>query len=161
MTTFTRILVPTDFSTCSRNACEMALKIAMKFGSTIELLHVDEPPAWQGFVIPELVVSLPNEANTSLQQFVETRSKRALEQLVEELKHADVKHVGHRMEAGEPSSVIARIAEEEHFDLIVMGTHGRQGFERLVMGSVAERVVRQATCPVLTVQEPRKETVNP
>ncbi len=155
MTTFQRILVPTDFSTCSHNACDMALKMATMFGSSIELLHVEEPPAWQGFVIPELVVSLPNESSTSLHEFIQTRSRRALEHLVEKLQRAGathVGHVGHRMESGEPGSVIVRIAEEGHFDLIVMGTHGRKGFERLIMGSVAERVVRQAACPVLTVR---------
>lgn len=130
----------------------MALKIATKFGSSIELLHVEEPPAWQGFVIPELVVSLPNESSTSLHEFVETRTRRALDQLVETLQHAGVTLVRHRLESGEPGSVIVRIATENQFDLIVMGTHGRKGFERLLMGSVAERVVRQAVCPVLTVR---------
>ncbi len=152
MTTFHRILVPTDFSNCSQSACDMALKIATKFGSSIELLHVEEPPSWQGFVIPELVVSLPNESSTSLNEFVQTRTRRALEHLVENLQRTGAIPVRHRMEAGEPGSVIIRVAAEEHFDLIVMGTHGRKGFERLVMGSVAERVVRQAACPVLTVR---------
>lgn len=130
----------------------MASQLAMRFGSSIELLHVDEPPAWQGFVIPELVVSMPNEATTSLHAFVQTRTLRALEHLAEQFRHRGIAQVHHRMEAGEPASVILRVAEENPFDLIVMGTHGRKGFERLVMGSVAERVVRQAHCPVLTVR---------
>jgi nucleotide-binding universal stress UspA family protein len=152
MTTFQRILVPTDFSDCSHSACDVATQLATKFGASIDILHVDEPPAWQGFVIPELIVSMPNEASTSLHKFVQTRTQRALEQLVEKLQRAGVTHVRHRTEAGEPGSLILRIAAEEHFDLIVMGTHGRKGIERLVMGSVAEGVVRQARCPVLTVR---------
>jgi len=152
MTTFQRILVPTDFSNCSQSACDLALTLATKFVSSIELLHVDQPPAWQGFVIPELVVSMPNEASTPLGQFIQTRAQRSLEQIVDRLQRAGVTQVRHRMESGEPGSIIVRIANEEHFDLIVMGTHGRQGLERLVMGSVTERVVRQASCPVLTVR---------
>jgi nucleotide-binding universal stress UspA family protein len=152
MTPLHRILVPTDFSNCSHVACDAALKLATTFGSTIELLHVEEPPAWQGFVIPELVVNMPNEASTSLHEFVQTRTQRALEHLVEKLQREGVTQVRHRTELGEPGAVIVRIAEEEHFDLIVMGTHGRKGFERLIMGSVAERVVRRAACPVLTVR---------
>jgi nucleotide-binding universal stress UspA family protein len=152
MTNFNRILVPTDFSNCSQEACETASTLALKFGSSIELLHVNEPPGWQGFVIPELVVSLPNEGSTSLDSFVETRTRRLLDQLVEKLQRAGVSQVRHRMESGEPSGIILRIANEEHFDLVVMGTHGRTGFERLVVGSVAERVVREASCPVLTVR---------
>jgi nucleotide-binding universal stress UspA family protein len=152
MTTIQRILVPTDFSNCSHVACDLALKFATKFGSSIELLHVDEPPAWTWFVIPELIVNMPNEASSSLHEFVQTRTRRALEQLVEALQNAGVTQVRHRMESGDPGAEIVRVAQEGHFDLIVMGTHGRKGFERLLMGSVAERVVRQAACPVLTVR---------
>jgi nucleotide-binding universal stress UspA family protein len=152
MSALNRILVPVDFSSCSYAACDLATKYATTMGASVELLHVQEPPAWQGFVIPELVVSMPDEASTSLHEFVETRTQRALDQLMEKLERAGVIHVHHRQEAGEPGAVIVRIAEEERFDLIVMGTHGRKGFERLVMGSVAERVVRHAPCPVLTVR---------
>jgi len=159
MTTFRRILVPTDFSNCSNLACDMALKLAMTYGSSVELVHVYEPPAWQGFVIPELVVSMPNEANTSLGDFVQTRTQRALDHLVEKLQRAGVTQVRHRTETGEPGSTIVQIAEEEKFDLIVMGTHGRKGFERLVMGSVAERIVRQAKCPVLTIRAREEATL--
>ncbi len=158
MTTFNKILVPTDFSECSQAACDMAAKMAAHFGSTITLLHVDEPPAWQGFVIPELVVDMPNETNASLQQFVATRTRRGLDHLVERMRSAGVAHVQQRVEAGDPDAVIARVAEEIQCDLIVIGTHGRKGFERLMMGSVAEQVVRQATCPVLTVRASEQET---
>lgn len=152
MTSFSRILVPTDFSDCSHAACDAAVKLAKQFGSTVELLHVQEPPAWQGFVIPELVVSLPDQASSSLEEFVRTRSQRAMEHIVEQLQGKGFTNVRPRSEVGEAGDVIVRIANEEHFDLIVMGTHGKKGFERLVMGSVTERVVRQVSCPVLTLR---------
>lgn len=152
MTTFHRILVPTDFSDCSHAACDLAVKLATTYGASIELLHVDEPPAWQGFVIPELAVTMQNGTSTSLHEFVETRARRALGHLAEKLQRAGVGQVHQRMQAGDASRVILEIAKEDKCDLIVMGTHGRKGFERLVMGSVAERVVRQADCPVLTVR---------
>lgn len=157
MTTLHKILVPTDFSECSEAACDMASTLARRLGASIELLHVDEPPAWQGFVIPELVVSMPNEAGTSLHEFVQTRARRALEHLVEKLHSAGVARVGQRIEVGQPEAVIVRIAQETGCDLIVIGTHGRKGLERLMMGSVAERVVRQAMCPVLTVRQTASE----
>ncbi len=152
MNPFDRILVPVDFSNCSHAACEHAAELALKLGAAIELLHIEEPPAWQGFVLPELVVNMPNEASTSLNEFVETRTQRALDHLVDTLQRRGVTRVRHRREGGEPAKVILRIAEDERFDLIVMGTHGRKGFERLVVGSVAERIVRHASCPVLTVR---------
>lgn len=152
MTAFNRILVPVDFSNSSHAACELATNLATKLGGRVELLHVQEPPAWQGFVFPELVVNLPNAADASLNELVQTRTDRALRHLVEQLQRAGVTEVHQRLEMGEPGAVILRLAEEERFDLIVMGTHGRKGFERLVMGSVAERVVRHAPCPVLTVR---------
>ncbi len=158
MTTFQRILVPTDFSDCSHAACDLAVKLATTYGATIELLHVDEPPAWQGFVIPELAVSMQNGTSTSLHEFVQTRARRALGHLVEKLQQAGVGQVQQRMAAGDASRVILEVAREDHCDLIVMGTHGRKGFERLVMGSVAERVVRQADCPVLTVRITEDDT---
>ena len=157
MATFQKILVPTDFSECSYAASDMAAKLAVQFGASVTLLHVDEPPAWQGFVIPELVVSLPNEANTSLHEFVQTRTRRALEHLTTQLRNAGVTQVEERLEVGEPDAVILRVAEQLRCDLIVIGTHGRKGFERLMIGSVAERVVRQSSCPVLTVQVPNQE----
>lgn len=161
MTSFSRILVPTDFSDCSHAACDAAAKLAKQFGSAIELLHVQEPPAWQGFVIPELVVNLPDESTSSLQEFVRVRSQRALEHTVEQLRQLGIAHVRCRSEVGEAGDVIVRIAKEEHFDLIVMGTHGKKGFERLVMGSVTERVVRQAVCPVLTLRAGAEAVVVP
>ncbi len=152
MTTFHRILVPTDFSTCSQAATDMALALALKFGSSVEFLHVSEPPVWQGFVIPELAVTMPNETSASLGDYVQERAKRALEHLTERFHRAGVAQVRHRTETGEPGNAILEVATADQVDLIVMGTHGRKGFERLVVGSVAERVVRQAVCPVLTIR---------
>ena len=64
----------------------------------------------------------------------------------------------HRLITGEPASAIARLAEDENVDMIVMGTHGRSGLSRLLMGSVAEAVVRRAKCPVLTYKQPAEQT---
>jgi nucleotide-binding universal stress UspA family protein len=60
----------------------------------------------------------------------------------------------HRLLTGDPAAAIVRVADEEHADMIVMGTHGRTGFLRMIMGSVAEVVVRKAACPVLTIKQP-------
>jgi nucleotide-binding universal stress UspA family protein len=146
---FTRILVPVDFSGESGRAIEYAVALAKKVGGTIELLHVVEDPiasgAWgaEAYVmnVPELLAELVEEATRRLGSI-----KAGCDQSVP---------MGTRVVTGPPARSIAAIAEAERPDVIVMGTHGRTGLSHLVLGSVAERVVRTAPCPVLTVRAER------
>ncbi len=139
------ILVPVDFSDCSIEALEYALQAARVFAASVTLLHVIEPASY-GL---DFTLSHANDAQ---------RARAALEKRLEELT-ALFKGQGitadYRLQGGAPGGAITDGARAVHADLIVMGTHGRRGFSHLVSGSVAEAVLRQAPCPVLTVKSPK------
>jgi nucleotide-binding universal stress UspA family protein len=143
-----RILVPVDFSEHSDRALRYAMRIASQFGATLELFHVVEDPSMSGAWGPEMYV--PN-----MQELLRTLIADAREHL--DTARASVKDprvaVETRVVTGSPVRSIIEQTATGHFDLIVMGTHGRTGLSHAVMGSVAERVVRQAPCPVLTVKD--------
>jgi len=143
MLTMKTILYPTDFSAGARPAFEVACALASEGGGRVVVLHVERPPlATLGGTAG--VPPLPSEYDR--------------ERFWEELKAIQPARGGitaeHCLEYGEPAAVILKVAQEIGADLIVMGTHGRTGLRRLLMGSVAERVVRKAPCPVLTVRTP-------
>ena len=130
------ILFPTDFSTASDAALPHAEALARQKSASLLILHVEEPPLAYG--AGELYYGLP-----------EPSSERILKML-EEVKPTDPSvPFTHRLTMGDPAGEIVRIAAEEGVDMIVLGTHGRSGISRMLMGSVAEGVVRRASCPVL------------
>jgi universal stress protein A len=144
MQTFKRILVPTDFSSTSDAALDYAKALARRFGSTLTLLHVVELPASYN---PEAAV-VDLEA---LRQMAHRDAQRSLRvQLLP--KERDAFDATFTVLDGAPVSQIVRYAAEYDIDLIVMGTHGRTGLVHVLLGSVAERTVRTAPCPVLTVR---------
>lgn len=144
MTTARKILFPTDFSPASDAALPHASALARGADATLIILHVEEPALAYGS--GELFYDMP-EINTA-----------GLEKLLNKIHptHPEVP-VLRRIEVGDPASEIVRVANQENVDMIVMGTHGRTGLSRLLMGSVAELVVRRARCPVLTVRQPESE----
>ena len=134
------ILFPTDFSTASDAALAHAETLAKQAGASLLIVHVEEPPLAYGG--GELYYGLP-----------EPNSER-IQQMLESVKPSDRSvTVEHRLTIGDPAAEIVRIAEEEKPEMIVMGTHGRTGLTRLLMGSVAEAIVRRSPCPVLTYRE--------
>ncbi len=146
---FRTILVATDFSQPSEHALEYARALARSFGATLHLLHVVPDP---------VLASAWSEAYAYDLTALGERLRRDAEQQLTERAQA-IGDVAVTTEAlvGSPAATIAVTAAERGIDLIVMGTHGRSGFSHLFMGSVAERVVRSAPCPVLTVREPAAE----
>jgi universal stress protein A len=142
--TFKTILVPTDFSPASARALEYAQLVAARFSASLHLLHVAEDPV--AAVGPEAyVVDLP-----ALREQVVQDAERRLTQVAAPLSGVTVTT---EVLIGSPARTIAKIAADRGADLIVMGTHGRGGLAHLLLGSVAERVIRMAPCPVLTVRE--------
>jgi nucleotide-binding universal stress UspA family protein len=139
-----KILFPTDFSECSDAGLEHATTLARDLGATLLIVHVEEPPlAYAG---GEMYYGVP-EPDT-----------RALEEMLKKVRPTDPNvPYEHRLVVGSPAHAICDLADEERVDMIVMGTHGRTGLRRLLMGSVAEHVVRWANCPVLTFKTPHKE----
>ncbi len=142
-----RILVPTDLSPCSKRALEYALFITEKTDAAITLLHVVEPVR---YVAAGLGVELAGGVVQPVEQFSRRHFEEEMDAFLEGL---DRDALGLSVETvdGIPTDAITRRGQD--FDLIVMGTHGRSGFQHLVTGSVAGRVVRSATCPVITVRE--------
>jgi universal stress protein A len=134
------ILFPTDFSTASDAALSHAETLAKQAGATLLIVHVEEPPLAYGG--GELYYGLP-----------EPNSER-IQKMLEDVKPSDpAVPFEHRLTMGDPAAEVVRIAEEESAEMIVMGTHGRTGLTRLLMGSVAEAIVRRSPCPVLTYRE--------
>ena len=143
-----RILVPTDFSPAGRPAIEAACSFARRFGAMIDLLHVWELPV---AIAPAMLLTPPVGPPLAAAEFIRGHAGQEMERLVGQLRAPGLEVRG-RLESGHPAETILRIAESDGADLIVMGTHGRTGISHLLMGSVAERVVRRATCAVLTVR---------
>ena len=137
------ILVPIDFSEPSEKAAAAAGALARGTGATVHLLHA--------YVIP---VESAGLAHSSSQQYVEQFVKDSKEQLraLSEQHCAGVSIGPLLVESGEPRAVITEKARELKAELIVMGTHGRRGLSRALIGSVAESVVRTAHCSVLVVR---------
>ncbi len=135
------ILHPTDFTDRSAHAFHLACALTRDYGARLVLLHVVMP-----------TVAVYGEGALPLDPEVLAReAKEHLNRL--EVPGADVR-AERQIEEGDPATEILRVAREIHADLIVLGTHGRTGLARLLMGSVAEQVVRKAACPVLTVTAP-------
>jgi nucleotide-binding universal stress UspA family protein len=150
-----RILVPTDFSKSSDNAVKYAAAFAEKFGAELHVLHVVQDLA---LFIPEAVLITP-VMMPPLDQF-KAAAQTALDKAIKDLNLTGFK-VQTEVAQGVPFTEIIRAAREKDVDLIVMGTHGHTGIVHMLLGSVAEKVVRKAPCPVLTVRHPEHEFVHP
>ena len=151
-----KILVPTDFGEAADAALTYARALARNFGSSIEVLHVAEDVSARMFA-GEAFVAIP----ATLQNDVEEMARK---QLDARLIDNDPEPLPTRpivVTSNAPALTIVNYARETGVDLIVMGTHGRGTMTHLLMGSVAERVVRLAGCPVLVVRHPEHEFVRP
>ena len=136
-----KILFPTDFSAASQEALRWATALARDSGATITIMHVEEPPMAYGG--GEMYVG------------VEESDREELRRTLVEVVPTDPQiPFEHKLLVGDPATAIVDTADEENADFIVMGTHGRTGLTRLLMGSVAESVIRRAKCPVLTIKQP-------
>lgn len=138
-----KILCPVDFSACSLAASQLAANLARTFGAEVELFYVFQPPFHLG------LEEVPLSSSTADRHFAMLRrdASEAMDKLVKELEASGVKVRRTEVE-GEPYEKI--VERSRDVDMIVMGTHGRTGLPRFLLGSVAERVVRAAQCPVLT-----------
>lgn len=149
------ILVPTDFSKSSGNALSYAVAFAEKFGAKLTLLHVVQDLTW---FIPEAILAAPASIPPA-EQF-HTAALTALERLIKSLNLPGI-NAQAEVRQGAPFHAIIEFAREQNIDLIVMGTHGHTGLAHVLVGSTAEKVVRKAPCPVLTVRHPEHEFVHP
>ena len=146
------ILVPSDFSECSDAAFRYGLELARKFDASLHLLHViqdsaTQPWAAEGFALPMLDV-------------IDQWQKEAVDRLKAAVPADDRARVTVECRIASPYPEILRYAAERDIDLIVMGTHGRGGMTHMLLGSIAEKIVRRAPCPVLTVRHPQHDFVD-
>jgi universal stress protein A len=141
-----RILHPSDFSPASRPAFKRALELTKSVRGQLLVMHVigPAPLLGEGYLTPETIEAVMRGQRTGAQ--------RALRALVNRAKAAGVRAAGLLVETGLTHEQIVRAARRKHADVIVMGTHGRTGLTRLLLGSVAARVIATARCPVLTVR---------
>jgi nucleotide-binding universal stress UspA family protein len=143
----TRILVPIDFSAHSERALDHAAALAKTFGASVELLHVVEDPFAHGgwgseMYIPDITQTRQAAIEDAERQIEATRTAIADRRVP----------IVTSVRMGRPAPTIIEHADAVNANLIVMGTHGRTGVARMLIGSVAEQVVRTAHCPVLTVR---------
>jgi nucleotide-binding universal stress UspA family protein len=143
MVRINRILCPVDFSETSKRAFEYALALAGQLGAELEVIHVLQLPA---YTLPEGGFELTPDFETDLSN----RLRRQLDEFTKQPAQPSVK-VTSALYEGIPYVEITRAAKKHGADLIVIGTHGRTGFSHLLMGSVAERVVRTSEVPVLSI----------
>jgi nucleotide-binding universal stress UspA family protein len=144
MLTVRRILVPTDFSAPSHAALDMAIELGRRFGAELTLMHAHQVPA---YLYPEGMMPLSADIVADLERSIIAELGRLAARASAAGVAATTCH-----SIGVAVDEIVRAAAELPADLIVMGTHGRTGIRHALLGSVAEKVVRRAPCPVLTVR---------
>lgn len=148
MKSFQRILFPTDFSQIAGHAFGYALGIAREFGAKLYILHViNEQADLRGFYLPHLEYE-------EVEADIVTSAQRMMDEFRAGIEGYD-NHEG-RVLSGVPYAEILNAAKEDDAELIVMGTHGHTGVEHMLFGSTAERVLRHAKCPVMTIRPDAK-----
>lgn len=145
------ILVPSDFSECSEAAVRYGLALAHAFGAKLHLLHVVQDPYTQ----PWAAEAFPAAMGDLLSDW----QKQAERQLRTAVPEGDRDRIAVACMVASPFSAIVSYARDNDIDLIVVGTHGRGPVAHMLLGSVTEKVVRRAPCPVLTVRHPQHEFV--
>jgi nucleotide-binding universal stress UspA family protein len=145
MKRFRRIVHPSDFSPASGPAFRLAVDVAKSMRAEMILVHVLTPvaPVGEGYISPT--------AYAELERSVRSTGQRGLDRLLRRARQGGVRARAMLLE-GAPYQGIVRAAKSRRADLIVMGTHGRGGLAKLLLGSVAERVIAAASCPVMTVR---------
>jgi nucleotide-binding universal stress UspA family protein len=145
MTSIHRILVPTDFSDCSRAALDLACELAPALGASLTLVHATAPQAYPLPAVDGAILPSPEKA-------AEQISKEAYELNLEvERARKRVPGADFVISEGDPLPVIEKAAQDTGADLIVIGTHGHRGVRHAIFGSVAEKLVQRGPWPVLTV----------
>ncbi len=139
------ILHPTDFSARSKSAFDFACALARDYDARLVVVHV-KPPQMMGGEVHALITT-PEEVDRELRGELDKLQPHDASIKIERI-----------LKEGDAGTQILHMAKEISSDVIVMGTHGRTGLSRLLMGSVAEAVSRKAHCPVLTVKHPFPET---
>lgn len=150
----TRILMPVDYSETSKEAVAYACYVARQLGAALDVVHVWDQPNY----VPEtVVVNRPGQAAKSLGEMIRENAEAEMTEFLAACKIAEEIEVSHHLESGEPASTILRVADKTGAQLVIVGTHGRTGVRHLLLGSIAEKLVRLSHVPVLTVPPPEPD----
>jgi universal stress protein A len=152
MKNISKILFATDFSDNSKYALTYALSFARQYGAMLYILHVIQQPSYPLGMYAEISFDAMDKFNRNISEAVEKEMKTLREKDLQGFTQYESLVVH-----GTPFLEILRTAREKGVDLIVVGTHGRTGLDHVLFGSTAEKVVRRAPCPVLSVRLPGKE----
>jgi nucleotide-binding universal stress UspA family protein len=151
-----KILVATDFSKPSERALAYGRELARTFGAQLVVAHVVGDMTALGYADPEAIVYAPD-----LQREIEDTARHQLEVALTAEDYDQLRAVAVLLRGNSPAAALVEYAREADVDLMVIGTHGRGAVAHLLMGNVAERVVRTAPCPVLTVRDPEHDFLRP
>lgn len=141
-----RILVPVDFSEHAREALQYALRLAEPLEADVDVLHVFERPYYVGTEH----VAVPGQPGHTVAEYLEGQCATELAEFLRTVPEPPGVRIQPRCVDGDPARVL--VDESGHYDLVVMGRHGRTGLLHLLMGSVSVKVLQEAHCPVLTVR---------
>jgi universal stress protein A len=151
-----KVLVATDFSEPSEAALAYGRDLARNFGASLTVLHVVDNILARAYGSDGIIM-----ADSELQREIQSAAQQQVDALLFDDDRDTLRAIGVTVTSNAPAPAIVTYAREAGTDLLVLGTHGRGAVAHLLMGSVAERVVRTAPCPVLTVRHPEHEFVLP
>jgi len=146
--TLENVLIPTDFSACADHALSHAVEVADRFDAQLHILHVvnELDPDWYG-------ITDAQERAVKLRDQIKSEARERLEELAPGKDLHDFETIVSLQLSFDVADSINEYVQEREIDLVVMGTHGRQGIDRLMLGNVANKIIRHTPCPVMTIRE--------
>ena len=148
-----RIMIPIDYSENSKAALSYGADLALSFGASLDIIHVWDRPT---YLTDAVMVQRPGEAHKPLGELIRENAQHDMDEFLAQVRLPSGVPASSRLLSGEPASaLLAELKKGEH-DMIVLSTHGRTGFAHLLLGSIAEKLVRLSPIPVLTVPNPAR-----
>lgn len=144
---FKRFLVPVDYSEHSKASLKYAVDLAERFGASLDVVHVWDRPNY----VPETMVVVGEGSSRSLAELIQQNAEREMREFLADVELPANVTVRERLLSGEPAAVLLEELGRGGYDLAVVGTHGRTGLTHLLLGSIAEKLVRMSPVPVLTI----------
>ena len=143
-----RIMIPVDYSENSKVALAYGAEFALSFGASLDIVHVWDRPT---YLTDAVMVQRPGEAHKPLGELIRENAQHDMTEFLGQIQLPSGLSTSSRLISGEPASALLEELKKGEHDLVILSTHGRTGFAHLILGSIAERLVRMSPVPVLTV----------